>query len=274
MSQDPTGRAGPSDGMEPPPLPPTDQPYVPQYLAYSSAMIYSYQSARPQARVVIGLLWVTIVVQLMLLWPSVSDLRDAHAAHAGKELSDELTSTDVITLVSCPVVYVPLTVFWMMWVHRTHRNLRSLGAEGLAYSPEWAVAYYFIPIVNLFRPFQVMRETWRASSCRHANGTQWMTSAAPALIGVWWALYLLWALDAVIIFVWAVVTADDPHFPPAIAWLSLFALFLEMALAVAGLRLVRALTEVQEARATELGLAKSLAPRPGAHGAPASANPE
>lgn len=269
MSQDPTGRAGPSDGMEPPLLPP-----VPQYLAYSSATIYSYKSARPRARVVIGLLWVTIVVQLMLLWPSVSDLRDAHAAQAGKELSDELTGTDVITLVSCPVVYVPLTVFWMMWVHRTYRNLRTLGAEGLSYSPGWAMAYYFIPIVNLFRPFQVMRETWRASSWRHANGTQWMTSAAPALIGVWWALYLLWALDLVIIFVWALVTADDPHFPPAIAWLSLFALFLEMALAVAGLRLVRGLTGLQETRASEMNSTKSLAPRPGARGVAASVSPE
>ncbi len=109
---------------------------------------------------------------------------------------------------------------------KTYRNLRPLGAEGVAYSPGWAVAYYFIPIVNLFRPFQVMRDTWRASDSRHADGTQWMTAATPALIGVWWAIYLLLVLDFVILVLWAIVTVDDPQLPRAIAWLDLFWLFL------------------------------------------------
>jgi len=44
------------------------------------------------------------------------------------------------------------------WLYRVHKNLSSLGARKLDCTSGWAVGLFFIPILNLFRPFQVMRE--------------------------------------------------------------------------------------------------------------------
>jgi hypothetical protein len=50
-----------------------------------------------------------------------------------------------------------------MWIHRAHANLYEAGAEGLQFTPGWAVGWYFIPFANLFKPFQAMRELWTRS---------------------------------------------------------------------------------------------------------------
>jgi hypothetical protein len=50
-----------------------------------------------------------------------------------------------------------------MWMHRAFRNLPALGEQGMRWSPAWAAGAWFIPIVNFFIPYQVMRELW--SSC-------------------------------------------------------------------------------------------------------------
>ena len=50
-------------------------------------------------------------------------------------------------------------IAFLMWVHRTYRNLPALGAKVLDTTPGWAVGWYFIPIAFLFKPCQSMAET-------------------------------------------------------------------------------------------------------------------
>ncbi len=84
---------------------------------------------------------------------------------------------------------VTATAF-LMWLHRVRRNLPALGAEGLRFTPGWAVGWWFVPIMNLFRPFQIMSETWRASD-PGAVGGDWPSARRTPLIGWWWALLLV-----------------------------------------------------------------------------------
>jgi hypothetical protein len=56
------------------------------------------------------------------------------------------------------VLFIITAILFLMWIYRAHRNPPSLGASGLKYSPGWAVGGFFIPIWNLFRPFQVTTE--------------------------------------------------------------------------------------------------------------------
>ncbi|HLA85559.1 MAG TPA: DUF4328 domain-containing protein [Thermoguttaceae bacterium] len=84
-------------------------------------------------------------------------------------------------------------ISFLMWFHRAHRNLRSLGATELRFSPGWAVGWWFIPIFNLFRPFQVMREIWRNSVPTTVVPVEdtWQRPTGSALVGWWWALFLV-----------------------------------------------------------------------------------
>ena len=76
-----------------------------------------------------------------------------------------------------------------MWVYRVNRNVRALGAEGLRYSPGWSVGWFFIPLWNLFMPYNVMKELWQANSS--SSNTEWRSAPVSPVLGAWWAVGLL-----------------------------------------------------------------------------------
>src|SRR5699024_3385190 len=49
---------------------------------------------------------------------------------------------------------------------------------------------YFIPVMNLYKPFSVMRELTLASFHAVSNSDHWKLKKAPAYIIVWWLLFL------------------------------------------------------------------------------------
>lgn len=77
-------------------------------------------------------------------------------------------------------------VVFLVWVHRSSRNAHAL-EHGLTYSPGWSVGYYFVPIFNLFRPYQAMREIYQAST----PGVRDFKSASTGLLPVWWTLWIV-----------------------------------------------------------------------------------
>jgi hypothetical protein len=92
------------------------------------------------------------------------------------------------------IVGFGVTITSLMWFYRAYWNLPALGARSLNYSPGWAVGYFFIPILNLFRPYQVAREIDYYSN----------PSSAPQsalLIPVWWIWELVdWITTRVFIY--------------------------------------------------------------------------
>ncbi len=71
---------------------------------------------------------------------------------------------DASSSLSLPYILVELiaVVLLIVWVNRTYVTLPELGAHELQGSPGGAVGWWFVPIANLFKPFQYLREIWRA----------------------------------------------------------------------------------------------------------------
>jgi hypothetical protein len=243
-------------------------PLIPAYAPRSLAPLRPYESAMPRARWVVGLAWATIVIEVLMIGPHVINLRamrqmqadtaagveaDYELAYGGDGLygagpaADE-TVGSLLTMLFLALALVGL-VFWLTWVHRTYRNLPALGATELKYSPGWAVAYYFIPVLSLFRPLQVMRETWRASHPAHVGGPDWSRVPVPALVAVWWALHLI---STIVNRASSRLGArtEDLDALVALAWVDLGMLVFDAVLAYVEIRLVLQITRLQEHRAS------------------------
>jgi hypothetical protein len=54
------------------------------------------------------------------------------------------------------------TAAFIAWMNRIYRKLPGLGARDLKGSPGGAVGWWFVPLANLYVPFQYLREIWRA----------------------------------------------------------------------------------------------------------------
>jgi hypothetical protein len=80
----------------------------------------------------------------------------------------------------------------LFWLYRARRNLEALGVAGLESSPGRAVASFLIPLENLYRPWQVLLETWKATMGTSGDGRRaWLHARPSPLLTPWWLLTLL-----------------------------------------------------------------------------------
>jgi hypothetical protein len=90
------------------------------------------------------------------------------------------------------LVGIATGVAFLVWLYRAHENLRAFRAETLDFTPGRAVGSFFIPFVNLVRPYQVLREVWRASdpSLSPSSSASFRTVRVSRIVLVWWLLFL------------------------------------------------------------------------------------
>lgn len=92
---------------------------------------------------------------------------------------------------------IACSVVALCWLHRARRNLDDLGAEGLEYSPGATVAWFFVPVANLWLPWVATSQLWKASADPQGRWDQ----AGPGWVPVaWWATWLLSNLGAAAAF--------------------------------------------------------------------------
>ena len=162
---------------------------------------------------------------------------------------DNTQSTAVFWL----VVLVGAGIAFLAWFHRAYENIARLGASDLRASRGWSIGAWFVPILNLVRPKQLMDDIWRASDpalpANVAGG--WRGRTVPGLVHAWWALFLLGGLVSNV----AANVVDNAETAPALKTASTWVALAYAALAVSavlGIFVVRSVTSRQEQRATRM----------------------
>lgn len=110
---------------------------------------------------------------------------------------DDLDASDrrqLVVAVVQTIVFACAAFFFIRWLHHAYRNLRALGAHTLRFATHTAVWSWFVPILNLWKPKQVINDVWRASdpdAPRHRNLEDWSARDPPLLYGVWWLFFVV-----------------------------------------------------------------------------------
>lgn len=84
------------------------------------------------------------------------------------------------------LIFAATVVLVAMWVYRAHANLRAAGIDDLAFTPGWAVGWYFVPVATFVQPFKAMRELWSVSLGQHES----FGDDADPQIKLWWGTWL------------------------------------------------------------------------------------
>lgn len=79
---------------------------------------------------------------------------------------------------------------FLIWLHRARVNVRALGMRRMQYRREWTFLGFLIPILNALRPYQVVREIWKASDPRSGDPMEWKSFHTPLLLLLWWLCFL------------------------------------------------------------------------------------
>jgi hypothetical protein len=139
-----------------------------------------------RCRIVTIILYVYMALAAAMALMAVGLIAGQVNLDEGAEL-DTLSALGSLVSVAYIATFIISVVMVGMWIYRGHANLRAAGADGLEFTPGWAVGWFFVPVANLFKPFQAMRELWNVSHAQDDSFGQ----PAPSMLVVWWACYLI-----------------------------------------------------------------------------------
>ena len=104
---------------------------------------------------------------------------------------DRLNKTFAAILVLRCLTVPPL----LTWMYQAHRNLPALGNARLDSKPIWVLVCWFVPILNLYFPYQVMSEIWWRSDPRRLSADN--AKQSDTLVRGWWAAWIVAAVTGV-----------------------------------------------------------------------------
>ena len=217
-------------------------------------------SLRGRANAIVALLMANVAWSVVSIGTVLGELdileraRDGHFVSEAEALaSDDRVRT--VAMIGLAISVVTM-VAWLVWQHRAQRNLSRLGVRQLRFTPGWSVGWWFVPIANLWKPFQSVRELWRGSKAG-VDDAFWAGERTWAVIGWWWGTWLASNISLRLsVGLSREATIDDYI---ASDNLALFQEALSIAAAVLAIALVRSITRRQ---AEKVATAPVVPPRP------------
>jgi hypothetical protein len=122
------------------------------------------------ARIALGSAVLALVISFVSTFAEIQllyDIRDAQGSFVEIVPQARIDSNDarqVIVALVWLVAFVAGVITFLFWLHSATSNLWRIGAMSPKFTPGWSVGWWFVPIANLFKPYQVLKEVWVGST--------------------------------------------------------------------------------------------------------------
>lgn len=142
------------------------------------------------------MLWVALGISIISL---ISDFMQMNLLSSGtfsQAAAESNDSRQQIMGILEMVVFIITGISFLRWIHRANSNCHEFEAQDMEFTPGWSIGYYFIPFINLYKPYRAMKEIWKVS----INPANWQNESGSALLGWWWALWLVYNFLGQVVF--------------------------------------------------------------------------
>ena len=129
---------------------------------------------------------INIVVTVIAIIAGIYEFHTYMNLPPGFDVEETILPADVVTVLIGlvqMVIFIILGITFLCWIYRANKNLGVISGQRMRFTPGWSVGWYFIPIANLFKPYQAMKEIWEVSH-KYQSGSS-------STLGLWWALWLI-----------------------------------------------------------------------------------
>jgi len=147
-----------------------------------------------RAKQIISIFWImlglTIVNMAAMAWRYflLSDVQ-ADPENVDMNMIEASDTLIIATNVAHLIIVILSIVFFIMWFRRAYYNLHMLPWHNARYTEGWAAGSWFLPIINLWWPYQIMMDIWRGT--QNALKERLGEPRSAAIVGWWWALHLI-----------------------------------------------------------------------------------
>ncbi|NPA45519.1 MAG: DUF4328 domain-containing protein, partial [Chlorobi bacterium] len=148
---------------------------------------------KERADIAIKLIWLVMLIEIISATSSFFQYRLLMKISKGEIISVQVanandTREQIVAIVYLIVFFISGITF-IKWFRRAYYNLGVRTKTN--YTEGWAAGAWFVPIISLFRPVQIMNELWDKTSKLISEKTNTPTTSRPVIIGIWWALWIL-----------------------------------------------------------------------------------
>lgn len=155
------------------------------------------------AKAAVALLFVALALHLVSAAYTGYLYRVIGLVQAGQPLDQErakiIDAVFMVLAVLPLLVRIACAVPFCIWFVRVYKNLLALGIYSLTFPAGWAAGGWFVPFLNLVRPYQIAKEIWLGSLPSTAIVDDVVRKGMDArLISLWWALWLLGLISGTI----------------------------------------------------------------------------
>jgi len=145
-----------------------------------------------------AILWTWIVLAADMLDGTSSYMSYCllQAVSNGVDVPDAVINADntreTIVGIFSFLIHIISIITFIMWFRRAYYNLHQSVSHRLAHSEGWAAGCWFVPILNLYRPYKIMKELYQETKAfLSQRGMDMNLSLTTHLLGWWWALWII-----------------------------------------------------------------------------------
>ena len=97
----------------------------------------------------------------------------------------------VVGSISSTIEFIVIIIA-LYWFYRANQNIHSFGAKEIS-SPIMTIIWWFVPILQLWKPYKIAQQIWKASNPETglSTGIEWKNLPSSNIIKLWWILGIL-----------------------------------------------------------------------------------
>lgn len=146
-----------------------------------------------RARIAQTLIWIVMILDVLSIYSSYLQYNLLKAFQNNEEISDIMISTNDYREQGIAILYLLAFaisgVTFIQWFRRAYYNLGTIistkNTEG------WAAGSWFVPVISIFRPYQIMKEMNDKTIGFLKTKTTNVIEDNSQLIGLWWGLWIV-----------------------------------------------------------------------------------
>ncbi len=134
---------------------------------------------------VLGFVQIAFMISALLQYALLKRMQN------GNYTQEEATANDVrhqAIAYSNVAIYIVCIVLFIMWFRRAYNNLNLSGRAYTKYPEGWAAGAWFVPFLNLARPYFIMQEIWEKTQEATHN---LIVSKPSKILGWWWVMWII-----------------------------------------------------------------------------------
>ena len=174
---------GPEEPALPPGFDPTRDVMRPPRPA---ALPVRYESLGGRAAAATAVFGLLLALDAVAVGSSLLEVQLLDRLAAGENVTDaQLDANDTRQMMIGLAqfgLFVACVVTFIRWLHRAYRNIDAISPSYRRFDTGWAIGACFVPILNLWRPKQIVNDVWNSGSPAGRRPAFWLM--------LWWIGWL------------------------------------------------------------------------------------